>query len=97
MRQPKGPTLIHYERTNDVIHLTLKNLSNHELREVLIGLWCRLDAADRADHIKGLLHYSTDPDAYLSPVAAAIKTGDHDNESAIDLIQLEKWGWKIRP
>lgn len=81
------PTLIRYERADDFLRLTLRNVTNHELREVLIGLWCRLDADDRADHINSLNHYHTDPDAYLSPIARALKEGK-EGDGTIDIRTL---------
>lgn len=95
MRENK-PTVIRYERQGDLVRLTLKNVTNHELREVLIGLWCRLNAEDRTDHQIALYHYSKIADAYLSPVAAAIKIGG-DNGLALDLSELINRGEKIRP
>lgn len=68
------PTLL-YERRDDLVRLKLEDMTNHEIREVMVGLWSRLDADDRADHILELTHYLTDPDSYLSPVAKAIATG----------------------
>lgn len=77
-------TVVRYERRGGLLRLTLRGLTNHELREVLVGLWSRLDAGDRADHIAELTHYHTDPASWLSPVARAIKDGP-DGESAIDI------------
>lgn len=76
-------TVIVYERAGDLVHLKLQNLTNHELREVLIGLWCRLDNADREDHIKALNHYSDDLSAYLSPIAQAVKFGTDGEQTII--------------
>ena len=90
------PTVIRYERQGDMVRLTLTNVTNHELREVLIGLWTWLDAEDRADHIEGLRHYLTDPDAFLSPVAAALKRGK-SGERTINLRKMAESGEKVRP
>lgn len=86
--------LIRYDRRGDLIRVTLTSLTNHELREVLIGLWARLDAADRAAHINELLYYApmlTSPEKYpnrfLSRVALAIKEGP-EGERAIDLKKI---------
>lgn len=87
---------IRYERLGDLVRLTLKNVTNHELREVLIGLWTRLDDADRADHCEALFHYTNDREAFLSPVAAAIKLGGNKGLS-LDLLELVNRGEKIRP
>lgn len=63
---------IAYDRRGLTMRVTLTGVTNHELREVLVGLWSRLDDDDRADHIRELTHYLTDPSSYLSPVASAI-------------------------
>lgn len=88
--------LVRYEREDDLLRLTLKGLTNHELREVLVGLWTRLDEADRLDHILELHHYAEDPEAWLSPIALAIKRGDKTGQG-IDLAALEARGEKVRP
>lgn len=46
-----------YQREHLTLRLTTRSLSNHELREILVGLWLRLDPADRIDHIAELQHY----------------------------------------
>ena len=61
-----------YQRTGAVLRLRMKDLTNHEIREVLVGLWSRLDKDDQEDHIKELEHYLHDPQARLSPLAASI-------------------------
>jgi hypothetical protein len=61
-----------YQREHLSLRLTLRSLSNHEIREILIGLWARLDKDDREDHIKELEHYMT-PEARLSGIAAQIR------------------------
>jgi len=38
-----------YQREHLTLRLTLRSLSNHEIREILIGLWSRLDKDDQAD------------------------------------------------
>lgn len=76
------PTILLYERPADAraVRMTLRGLTNHELREVLVGLWATLDDDDRADHVDELTHYRdalADPDRYpdrfLSPLAEAIR------------------------
>lgn len=91
-----GP-LLRYERRGGVVRLTARRLSTHELREVLTGLWRRLDAADRVDHIRALLHYQNDPTSRLSPVAGALAFGDGDDK-AIDVDRLirEEFGVGVR-
>lgn len=69
---PSKPVIVSYTREQDMVRLVLSNLQNHELREILVGLWARLDPADRDDHIKALQEYQTDPVSWLSPVASAI-------------------------
>lgn len=66
---------IRYERTDDIIHLTIRGATSHELREVMVGLWKRLEPADQADHIEELRHY-LGPESWLSPVARVIATGE---------------------
>lgn len=89
-------TVVRYERQDDLIRLTIKNASNHEIREVMVGLWYRLDPADRADHIRELSHYQNDRDAWPSPVASAIAIGD-SGESSIDLKAMIERGERVRP
>lgn len=69
---PMKPVVVRYEREQDMLRLTLSNLQNHELREIMVGLWARLDPADREDHIKELTEYQTNPVSWMSPVASAI-------------------------
>jgi hypothetical protein len=89
-------TMIRYERNDDLIRLTLRGMTNHELREVILGLWCRLDRADRLDHINELAHYAVVEEAFLSPVAAAIMTS-MDEEGVVDLAALVAKGERIKP
>jgi hypothetical protein len=88
--------VIRYEREDDLVRFTLENTTNHELREILVGLWCRLGDDDRADHIQELTHYRSDPDAWLSPVATAVGRAE-EHESSIDLKALIARGEKVRP
>lgn len=63
-----------YQREHLTLRLTLRSLSNHEIREILVGLWSRLDKADQADHIAELQHYfESKPGTYLSGIAAQIR------------------------
>lgn len=71
--------LIRYDREGSFLRLTLNGTTNHEIREVICGLWARLDADDRHDHIAMLQHYErvllgTEP-GHLSAPAQAIKDG----------------------
>lgn len=63
-----------YQREHLTLRLTLRGLSNHEIREILVGLWARLDKDDQADHIAELQHYlAAAPGTYLSGIAAQIR------------------------
>lgn len=65
---------LRYQREHLTLRLTLRSLSNHEIREILVGLWSRLDRDDQIDHIKELEHYfANEPGAYLSGIAAQIR------------------------
>jgi len=63
-----------YQREHLSLRVTMRGLNNHELREILIGLWLRLDAEDQADHIDELRHYfGGKPGTYVSGIAAQIR------------------------
>lgn len=63
-----------YQREHLTLALTTRNLSNHEIREILVGMWLRLEEADRVDHIKELMYYlKNGPGTYLSSVAQTIR------------------------
>jgi hypothetical protein len=65
-----------YQREHLTLRLTLRNLSNHEIREILVGLWARLDRDDQADHIAELQHYfANTPGTFLSGIAQEIRDG----------------------
>jgi hypothetical protein len=90
-------TTFSYQRRGNLARVTLKNQTNHELREILIGFWSRLDDADRRDHINELLHYvdalatpDAYPERYLSPVAEAIRAGVDGKTVVADLLQIER-------
>lgn len=88
--EPAAPATdceIRYARQGDQVRLRLQGLTNHEIREVLVGLWSRLDEADRADHIAELVHYLTDAGSRLSPVARAIADGE-TGDGVIDVGRL---------
>jgi hypothetical protein len=61
-----------YQREHFSLRLTLRSLNNHEIREILIGLWARLPSDDQVDHIAELQHY-LEPDSRLSGIAADIR------------------------
>ena len=78
-----------YHRQGDRLRFKTENMTNHELREIMVGIWARLEPADRADHIRELQSYSTDPDGFLSQVASAISRGIA-GENAVDLADVAK-------
>lgn len=63
-----------YQREHLTLRLTTRHLSNHEIREILVGLWARLDRDDQLDHIRELEHYFAGaPGTYLSGIAEQIR------------------------
>jgi len=62
---------IRYHRMGDLIELKIKGMTNHEIRTVILGLWLRLDRADRVDFIGELQHYLT-PGSTLPELARII-------------------------
>ncbi len=72
MKKPPRNATFLYERTVDTLRLKMTGMTNHELREILVGCWASLDEEDRADHIRELEHYSQ-PGSTLSDVARAIR------------------------
>ena len=79
-------TEILYRREGDQVRIRLRALTNHELREVLVGLWSRLGRADQVDHIHELSHY-LEPGSRLSPLAAAIRDAEQ-RRGTIDVQKL---------
>jgi len=78
---------LRYRRQGNLIRFTTEGLTDHEIRTVLLGFWARLEAADRADHVRELQHYLEgwdDPAVFLPPLAAAIRDGA-DGPNATDL------------
>lgn len=80
---PRDAMLL-YHRQGDRLRFKLASMTNVELREVMVGIWARLSAADRADHIRELQSYQTDRDGWLSDVASSIARGVA-GENALDL------------
>lgn len=76
-----------YQRTGRVARLRLVKLTNHELRDVIVGLWARLDAADRADFIKEVTEYNGAGPGFLGAIASQISRAVA-GEAAIDLIDV---------
>jgi hypothetical protein len=63
-----------YQREHLTLRLTTRRLTNHELREILVGLWARLDHEDQEDHIRDLQHYlSGGLGVFLSGIAQQIR------------------------
>jgi hypothetical protein len=63
-----------YQREHRSLRLTIRSMNNHELREILIGLWSRLNRDDQADHIRELQHYFAGaPGTFLSGIAKDIR------------------------
>jgi hypothetical protein len=63
-----------YDRQGLVLHLVIKSMNNHEIRELCVGLWSRLDRDDQIDHIRELTHYYQDePGTRLSGIAEEIR------------------------
>ena len=65
-------------------------MTNHEIRTLMIGLWARLDAADRDDFVAEITHYHSDPAAYLPVIALAIRDTEKlvEDGLAIDLLAI---------
>lgn len=86
MNDPTKPMLVSVELRPDLsLRLKIKNSNNHLLRNVLIGLWARLDAADRRDFMVELEHYAPlletpadYPGRHLPGISALIAGGERD-------------------
>ena len=50
-------TSLTYQRDEDTIAISMRGMTNHELRDIIVGLWLRLEDDDKRDHIKALQHY----------------------------------------
>lgn len=46
-----------YERDADKIVISLRGMTNHEIRDFMVGLWARLDRDDQVDFVESLRHY----------------------------------------
>jgi len=65
---------LRYERTESKLRIQTSGLTNHEIREVMVGLWASLDDDDRADHIAELQHYAANtPGTFFSDIACFIQ------------------------
>lgn len=79
-----------YHRQGEMVRLTLTSLTNHELREVLVGLWARLEPADREDHIAELRSYNTDSTSWLSDLASTIARAVSGGTKPFDLARARR-------
>lgn len=70
--------LVRYARAGGKVRFTVKGMTNHELREVMVGLFLMLDVADREDQLAALDHYAHDPKAKPSWLAEMIAKGMGD-------------------
>jgi len=87
--------VIHYERLDELVRLTFKNVDTRELRQVLVGIWARLDSDDRRDHILELVHYQTDDKSYLSGIATAVRSNAGE-DGVINVAELMGKGENVR-
>lgn len=53
--------------------IQISKMTNHELRELMLGMWLSLDYDDQVDHIRALEHYLL-PNSRPSRAALAIAT-----------------------
>lgn len=74
---------LQYRQQDGMVRLKLQELTNHETREILVGLWSRIDPADQEDHISELQHYF-ELTSRVSPVAQGI-THSQTGERTIDM------------
>lgn len=51
------PIEVYYGREGEAVRFRMLGISNHELRDVIVGLWLILEEPDRADMIVELEHY----------------------------------------
>lgn len=64
-----------YDRDGDLVSISLRGMTNHEIRDVLVGLWARLNEDDRRDHVRALAHY-LEPGSVMPYVARLIATAE---------------------
>lgn len=83
-------SIVLYHRRGNRMRLKLQSVTNHELREVLVGLWARLDPADRTDHINELTHYNQDPASWLSPTASVVAHPEI-HEGYVDIARAKRF------
>lgn len=71
-RKNTRDAMLLYHRQDDRLRFKTENMTNHEMRELAVGIWARLAPKDRADHIAELQSYNTDAEGWLSQIASAI-------------------------
>jgi hypothetical protein len=63
-----------YQREHLRMQITMRGFTNHETREVLVGLWASLDKDDQLDHIRELIYYHENaPGTFISGIAEQIR------------------------
>lgn len=82
--------LLLYHRQGERLHLKFEHMTNHEMRELMVGLWARLGTEDRAEHIAELTHYNSLGGSFLSDVAGSIARGVA-GENAINLADVARF------
>lgn len=70
---------LEYSRELTKLHFRQQGMTNHEIREVMVGLFLRLDADDRVDHIRELQHYHFDLDSRPSELAQLIVSSGREH------------------
>lgn len=85
--------LLLYHRQGDALRFKTESMTNHELREIMVGMWARLDAEDREDFIKEITEYNENPDSFLSSVSSAIARGVA-GENAFNFRDVKIMAWK---
>lgn len=67
---------IYYERDGDAIVIQLRGMTNHEMRDFIVGMWLRFDDDDKRDHIRALQHY-LEPGSTPPRVSTIIATAEN--------------------
>lgn len=60
-----------YIRDGHAISIHLRGMTNYEIRDIITGLWARLEEDDKEDHIRALQYY-LEPGAVLPLVSRMI-------------------------
>lgn len=74
-------SLFHYHRCGRLLRLDIRGISELEMRAILTGLWARLSAEDREEHMRDLLFFHSDPEAFLSTQASAVARALMDTQT----------------